>query len=407
MYDIFIMSTAFYPLGFKTYNNHVPQGGYKSWKGKGKFSLPIGMTATHIRPLTNRDPGNDAPTGFGLPRPLKQYRRGTVPRVADFVQILETTPEVAYNLDRAVKSSYGSSLGGKNNGLMAHLMDSPAGYVVKDNNNNSVDSANVIADCKVCHGISIVDNTIPIASLTETPEPNTESKELCCNDQLKAERMVRPTKTLLSKRYYQTTYAKLYNRCSTFQQKQFNYKSGQDPGVAQVLISNPLVAGALLRHIKPGSPLATQFEFQYVGQCNPNFVVEQAAVGGFLNGLSTELYGANLISEDQYKVLLGIYTVDQYVSALSTILPYPQYIEVVKTINNSASSSLVNADKNCGTVVYKPNNYKYSQQGAVSASTRILAMNVETINKNLYQMERGFNYKETLCKPKQCNLLNI
>jgi hypothetical protein len=392
------MSSAFYPLGFKTYNNHVPQGGYKSWKGKGKFALPVGMTATHIRPLTNKDPGNCFSPGFGLPRPLQHYRRGTLQRTPQFEEILQTYPEIAYNLDRSIKSSHGSSLGGKNNGLMAHLMDSPAGYVVKD---NTTDSPNFIADCKECHGIAIIDNTLPIPSLTETPERNVESRELCCNEERKAERMVLPTKTMLSKRYYQTTYAKLYNRCNTFQQKQFNYKSGQDHGVAQILSSNPLVAGFLLRHIKPGSPLATQFEYQYVGQCNPNFVVDQAAVGSFLNGLSKELYGANKITEDQYKSLLNLYKVEEYLSLLSTILPYEQYTDVVKTINSSAAS-LINADKDCGKVIYKPNNYKYAQQGAVTASTRILQLNVETINKNLYQMERGFNYKEQLCKPKHC-----
>jgi hypothetical protein len=392
------MSSAFYPLGFKTYNNHVPQGGYKSWKGKGLFSLPVGMTATHIRPLTNKDPGNCFSTGFGLPRPLQHYRRGTLPKTPQFDEILQTHPEVAYNLDRAVKSSHGSSLGGKNNGLMAHLMDSPAGYVVKD---NTTDSPNFIADCKECHGIAIIDNTLPIPSLTETPEKNVESRDLCCNEERKAERMVRPTNTMLSKRYYQTTYAKLYNRCNTFQQKQFNYKSGQDLGVAQILSSNPLVTVFLLRQIKPGSPLSTQFEYQYVGQCNPNFVVDQAAVGAFLNGLSKELYEANKITEDQYKSLLNIYKVEQYLSVLSTILPYEQYTDVVKTINSSAAS-LINADKDCGKVIYKPNNYKYAQQGATTSSNRILRLNVETINKNLNQIERGFNYKEVLCKQKNC-----
>ena len=65
----FIMSSAFYPQGMNTWNNRLPQGGYKSWKGKGVFSNPVGVTATHIRPLTNNDPGNVFPTGFGLARP--------------------------------------------------------------------------------------------------------------------------------------------------------------------------------------------------------------------------------------------------------------------------------------------------------------------------------------------------
>ena len=40
------MSSAFYPLGSNTYNNRLPQGGYKSWKGKGIIDgNPIGTTA--------------------------------------------------------------------------------------------------------------------------------------------------------------------------------------------------------------------------------------------------------------------------------------------------------------------------------------------------------------------------
>ncbi len=41
------MSSAFYPLGMKSYNNRVKQGGYKSWKGAG---VPVGITSGTIRP---------------------------------------------------------------------------------------------------------------------------------------------------------------------------------------------------------------------------------------------------------------------------------------------------------------------------------------------------------------------
>ena len=396
------MSSAFYPLGFKTYNNHVHQGGYKSWKGKGVFSLPVGMTATHIRPLTNKDPGNCFSPGFGLPRPLRHYRRGTVPRIEGYEELLKTSPEIAYNLNRAVKSSYGSSLGGKNGGLMAHLMDSPGGYVVK---NNSINSPRISADCEQCHGISIIDNTLPIASLTETPEPNVESQELCCNEQRKAERMVQPVKTMLSKKYYQTTYAKLYNRCKTFQQNQYNYKKGADPGVSALLNENPNIARRLLLQIKPGSPLAITFAYRYAGQCNPNFVVENAAIQNFLLGLSQELYQANKITHEQLIILSKIDSVELYVNELSTILPYAQYSEIVNIIYASASN-LTDYGEDCSKVNYKPNNYKYAKQGAVSCSNRILQLNVETINKNLSQIEKGLNYKYNTCK-KDCGSILV
>ena len=43
----------------------------------------------------------------------------------------------------------------------------------------------------------------------------------------------------------------------------------------------------------------------------------------------------------------------------------------------------------CKLVVYKPNNSQYAQQGAVSSSTRILKLNVTTIEKNLAGYNRS------------------
>ena len=76
------MSTAVYPLGM----NSMPASGYNhnstyynkqyiTWKGTGANSFHVGTAAGHIRPLTNKDPGNVFPTGFGLPRPIKHFRK--------------------------------------------------------------------------------------------------------------------------------------------------------------------------------------------------------------------------------------------------------------------------------------------------------------------------------------------
>ena len=72
------MSSAFYPLGMNSYNNRIPQGGYKTWKGNGVYQNPIGVVSTNIRPLTNNDYGNVFPSKNGLPRPIKHYRKGRV-----------------------------------------------------------------------------------------------------------------------------------------------------------------------------------------------------------------------------------------------------------------------------------------------------------------------------------------
>ena len=131
------MSSAFYPLGMKSYNNHLPQGGYKTWKGSGVNSNPVGVTASHIRPLTNNDSGNVFPTGFGLPRPMKHYRKGRVIPVETTMMVADpNNPDqymeqslINYNLNRMVKSSKSSSLGGGSGGLglLGQMIDNPGG----------------------------------------------------------------------------------------------------------------------------------------------------------------------------------------------------------------------------------------------------------------------------------------
>lgn len=335
------MSSAFYPLGMKTYNNHVHQGGYKTWKGRGIFRNPVGITSTHIRPLTNRDPGNQFPTGFGLPRPLKHYRKGSLPFNPTLLDIAETEPLVAYNLDRHVKSSRGTSLGGSRlgGGLISAMIDTPGAYSIRKN----TPTDGITEDCHECKGIAVISDWQPVTSLTEKPQPKVETPELCCNEERKATQMTLPNSTLVKKNYYQTTYAKLYNRCKTFQQNQYDYLTG---------VGNPDLLEAyppeVLRQVKPGSPLALKLDYLYAAQCN--FVPQNVPVPG----------------------------------------TNPNYVvegSVVPTITNK-----------CKKTVYKPNNYKYAKQGAVSSSNRLLQLNVEAINKNLSQIKKGMNVKYNVCK---------
>ena len=123
------MSSAFYPQGMKSYGNYVPQGGYKTWKGSGQFSNPVGIAPGHIRPFTNKDPGNVFPTGFGLPRPIKHYRKGRsikheLSSQSDNVTQAELN-QINYNLHRYVQSSKGQSLGGGGGGggMVQTMMD--------------------------------------------------------------------------------------------------------------------------------------------------------------------------------------------------------------------------------------------------------------------------------------------
>jgi len=439
------MSTAFYPTNMRQqsasgYSNgstleNIP---YIPWKGRGVFSNPVGVTATHIRPLTNRDPGNIFPTGFGKARPIKHYRKGTVipillkeiaydaekKNVGEYVE----SRLIAFNTNRAVKSSLGSSLGGGNGGtgLISQLIDMPGSFIVKDNGKtifneqtqllNSQDKENnllgdieklkietglaigsseegignisIDADCKTCNGVGLVSSWMPINNLTEKPQINVTNPLLCCNQQRKAIQRVLPTNTNLKKNYYQTTGMYLYNRCQTFQQRQFNFTTGPiDKEIIKLFLAYPFVTAKILEYSKPGDALAlTNY---YVAQCNPNFTIETAVEIGFISYLSKSLLQAKFITQEEFDLLIGDSSanVQSFINNLKTILSKDKYDIVIAYLyqlaadpyNGSVLSGPSNP-KGCAQVIYKPNNPQFAKQGGVSSSTRILKLNVDTIS---------------------------
>ena len=418
------MSTAFYPTnmrrqsasgyGNKSTLENIP---YVSWKGSGIFSNPVGVTSTHIRPLTNLDPGNVFPTGFGLPRPIKHYRKGTV--IPINFNVLTVNPEkttennaeyietslIEYNVNRAVKSSISSSLGGGNGGtgLISQMIDMPGSFIVKENglNDKSVEGINIDTECKKCNGVGIVSNWMPIKNLTEKPEPNVTNPGLCCNQQRKAIQRVLPTNTNVKKNYYQTTYMYLYNRCQTFQQRQFNFITGPiDKKLLTLFLAYPFVTAKILEYSKPGDPLS--IVNYYVAQCNPNFTIEKAVEIGFVNSLSKSLLDAGFISPSEYDTLIGAspLSVETFISSLQNILTKEQYKIVIDYMYQLAADpyngSVVSGPSNpkgCARVIYKPNNPQFAKQGAVSSSTRILKLNVDTITTSAYNQQKLKNGK--------------
>lgn len=279
------MSSAFYPLGMKSYNNHINQGGYKSWKGTGVFSNPVGITAGNMRPLTNNDPSNNSIAGFGLPRPIKHYRKGR-----------------SIGGNNGVMSSTGGS-------LIKQMIDTPGGYNIFPNTINETSNIiNLNNNCNTCRGVGVISDLMPITNLTEKPETDTQTITFCCNDEKKSLRRTRPTNTKLKKKYYTTTSQYLYNRCKTYEQHQFNYISSGNS------------------ESKPGDP--SSINNTYGGNCNPNLDINNPVV-------------------------------DRDIS--------------YNTLTNS---------QGCKLTQYKPNNYKFATQGAVSSSDRILRLNINTINKN-------------------------
>ena len=250
------MSSATTPLGMKSmpasgynHNSTTYNKQYITWKGTGINSNPIGSALGHIRPLTNNDAGNVFQTGFGLPRPIKHYRKGRV--IINEKGNSQEAAQINYNMNRFVKSSKGTSLGG-GSGLLNDMQDKPGAFLVKQNTTNEVDGVSQLdSDCKTCEGINIVASYYPNNTfLTENPESTTTNKVLCCNHEYKAKRRAIYASTNLKKNYYTTTKQYLQNRCKTYDQKSFNFESN-------VMVNN----GA-----KPGSPAA--LTNTYLANCN-------------------------------------------------------------------------------------------------------------------------------------------
>jgi len=379
------MSSAFYPLGMNTYNNRLPTGGYETWKGSGVHGNPVGVTSGSMRPLTNKDPENDAVYKFGLPRPIKHYRKGiSVPVLInpnDPYALYKDLNETYYS-NRQVKSSV-------RNNMVTQLMDAPGQYIVKENSLINADADKFANDCKTCKGIGLVSGWYPINNLTEKPQPNVTNPLLCCNQQRKAIRRVLPASTLLKKNYYTTTYQYLFNRCQTYDQRAFNFVRGvKDPNIYKLADNYPLITEQAIEQAKPGSPLA--YLNLYVANCNPNGEISTAADIVIIERISSILLSNNAITEEQYNEIynLNFDKIPLFINYLQTLPPIQSEKALVITaeiLYNPYDNSLISGPSNpkgCKLVEYKPNNPQFAQQGAVSSSTRILKLNVTTIEKN-------------------------
>ena len=193
------MSSAFYPQGMNSYNNRSSTQSYQSWKGDGEFVNPVGIVSGNIRPFTNNDPSNISTPGFGLPRPIKHYRRG--------ISINDLN-------SRQVKSSTQGS-------MISQMIDKPGGFTVSNSTPTET--------CENFNGLEIVSGWFPIQNLTEKPQPGQEScginNKSIGNQETKARNRSRFTTTILNKNYFTTDSDLLYNRCLTYDQSVFNFKS--------------------------------------------------------------------------------------------------------------------------------------------------------------------------------------
>ncbi len=372
------MSSAFYPLGMRpspasgyNHKSSFPQQ-YITWKGTGLSQTPVGITAGTIRPLTNLDYGNNFPAPFGKPRPIKHARKGAIPRVAidnatsygDYVQLDR-------NINREVKSSTPGT-------LVKQMIDNPGSYSVKQNTLLNLPTN--------CQGICVSANLYPnIPYLTENPEPVSTSPTFCCNEERKARRRVLPASTNLKQNYYTTHIQYLENRCKTYEQRAFNFVRPAVP------LSDP--------EAKPGSPGA---EYNtYVANCQPNGEIytasEAALVAEILLILQNEgIIASNDEAKEIYKQITTFKTLVTFIQNLpepnreSAIIIYDAFVL------NPYTGVPITGPTNplgCKLVVYKPNNYQFAQQGAVSSRTLNLKLNVDTIEKNLAHLSKNYRLK--------------
>lgn len=369
------MSSAFYPLGMNSYNNRLPQGGYKSWKGTGINSFPVGITPGTIRPFTNKDYTNYFTTGFGLPHPIKHYRIG---RGFNYPVYVAENKEIVVN--RAVKSSTGGN-------LVKQLIDDPGAYNVFQNQPGEISNDVALdSECVKCKGIGVVVNYKPnISYLTEDPEPTTQNAVLCCNEEKKALERVVYASTNLKKNYYTTHKQYLQNRCKLYDQRAFNFLS---PNVGINGVS------------KPGSP--DSLLNIYLANCQCNAEIYEATENALATKIISGLYDNGYITNEEKnaeiesgKGKLTISDAYNYIQTLSE--PYKTQANVYFTafVNNPYWGIPITgpvAKKSCSLVEYKPNNYKFAKQGAVSSSTRILKLKVNTIEKNAVTFKKDINY---------------
>ena len=410
------MSSAFYPLGMNSYNNRTPQGGYKTWKGRGVFSNPVGITSGNMRPLTNRDPLNCAIYKAGLARPIKHYRRGIaipvpvdIPIPGENKDNLENYKEAVdyYYSNREVKSSVQDN-------MVSQMQDQPGGYIVK---NNTIDKNGIngqIEDCRTCKGIGIVSGWYPINNLTEKPQPNVTNPLLCCNQQRKARQRVLAPNTLTNRSYYTTTKQYLYNRCNTYTQKSFAYLTAVKAPITatEFLINNPLLGDYTIDTTKPGSPLANFNE--YGANCNCNFRIEEAAAQTLFILFIKVLIQEGILPESILKNP-SIRTLQELIQYIKTLDVESQkraellFLEILNTNSNSNNSAFITGPgegvrKGCARVYYKPNNYQFAQQGGVDSSTRTLKKKVTTIELNVSQLYGSrfselYKQKAARCQP--------
>jgi len=253
-------------------------------------------------------------------------------------------------------------------------------------------------NCKTCEGVGIVASYKPnITYLTDNPEPNTTNPVLCCNPEYKARRRAIYSNTNLKKNYYTTTTQYLQNRCKTYDQKAFNFLSYRTNGPGPYDNNNPYLISTEGK-VKPGGPLS--LTNTYLANCQLNTQLYEGSENAFIYQLLGIMLNQNIITQSQ---------IDQFNdTGINSIQGFFDWIQGLPEADRGRANEIFKEFINnpywgmpptgptnptaCQLTVYKPNNYQFAKQGAVSSSTRLLKLNVNTISTNAASIN---NYNNT------------
>jgi len=294
-------------------------------------------------------------------------------------------------------SSMSMSLDGT---LMAYVATNEALSEIYTLNNLEPINCNdsITENCKTCEGTSVVASYKPnLTNLSENPEPNSNNRVLCCNQERFAKQRVIYASTNLKKNYYTTTKQYLQNRCKTFDQKAFNFLSYRTNGLNDN--NNPYYYSVDGNNgPKPGGPLA--LTNTYLANCQSNTQLYEGTELAFIYQMIGIMKNENIITQTQIDEFnaTGINSIPGFFDWIQG-LPAGQKGSALVVfevfINNPYSGMPPSGPTNpagCQLSVYKPNNYQFAKQGAVSSSTRLLKLNVDTISTNAASIQ---NYNNT------------
>lgn len=349
------MSSAMFPLGM----NSMPASGYnhgstyynksyQSWK----TGNPTGTVPQNIRPLTNMDTGNVFPTGMGLPRPIKHYRKGRNLgalgsgggyswEYGGGTNDPEEASQIAYNLQRSVRSS--------TQGALVHdTLDIPGGVSQGGDHN----------------GIQWVSDYKPNPSyVTQHPQQH-QKPSFCCNEERKARIRSRYASTNIKPNYYTSHEQYLKNRCQTYDQREFNFI----PGIVKNQNQNQEETNAA----------TFSLHSSYNANCYPNAGASHETEAILVQQVLAQMAAANIdIGKAPTTSLVEL---EQWIQQSSD--PNPSVINIWNEFLSNPYTGLPLAGPTavtCPKVIYKPNNFQYATQGAVSSSSRNLRLNMNTM----------------------------